>query len=229
MSDRAKPWCAEERRTLARVAELKAAANSPTPDGPPGKRRQSVSLVETGRAAWAEQTAQRLLEPLGRRWQHVQGVVDQARRVARILDADQAEVLTAAAWLHDVGYAPALARTGFHPLDGARWLREQGHERLACLVAHHSGAGYEAEERGLHGELAEFPEEHLLVARALTYSDLTVGPDGRRVDPQARLEDVIERYGAAAPARAIRRAMPELLSIVREVEAILDNISAVYE
>jgi hypothetical protein len=27
-------------------------------------------------------------------------------------------VLIAAAWLHDIGYAPGLPETGFHPLDG---------------------------------------------------------------------------------------------------------------
>jgi hypothetical protein len=33
----------------------------------------------------------------------------------------------AAAWLHDIGYAPAIAEsgTGFHPLDGARYLRDK--------------------------------------------------------------------------------------------------------
>ena len=29
--------------------------------------------------------------------------------------------------------------TGFHPLDGGRFVRGNGHERLACLVAQHSG------------------------------------------------------------------------------------------
>jgi hypothetical protein len=41
----------------------------------------------------------------------------------------------------------------------ARFLRAQGQERLACLVAHHSGARLEAEERGLVEELAAFPVE----------------------------------------------------------------------
>ena len=34
--------------------------------------------------------------------------------------------LVAAAWLHDIGYAPELVETGFHPLDGARYLRREG-------------------------------------------------------------------------------------------------------
>jgi HD superfamily phosphodiesterase len=64
-------------------------------------------------------------------------------------------VLIAAAYLHDIGYAPTLARTGFHPLDGAVHLRELGEERLAGLVAHHSGAETEARLRGLAGQLVQ--------------------------------------------------------------------------
>jgi hypothetical protein len=36
------------------------------------------------------------------------------------------EVLVAAAWVHDIGYAPELLATGFHPLDGARYLTGLG-------------------------------------------------------------------------------------------------------
>ena len=70
-------------------------------------------------------------------------------RSQRPLRRRRPELLIAAAYLHDIGYAPELEDTGFHPLDGARWLRAQGQERLACLVAHHSGAWFEAEARGL--------------------------------------------------------------------------------
>lgn len=62
----------------------------------------------------------------------------------------------AAAWLHDIGYTPELATTQFHPLDGARYLRD---DRVVNLVAHHSGARYEAAERGLEAELSAFPLE----------------------------------------------------------------------
>lgn len=63
-----------------------------------------------------------------------------------------------AAWLHDVGYAPSLAQTGFHRVDGARFLRARGvPEVVVALVAHHTGAVFEAEQRGLDVELlAEF-------------------------------------------------------------------------
>ncbi len=46
--------------------------------------------------------------------------------------------------------------TGFHPLDGARYLRDVQHaDGTVCrLVAHHTGAMIEADERGLADVLA---------------------------------------------------------------------------
>jgi HD superfamily phosphodiesterase len=71
--------------------------------------------------------------------------------------ADQG-LLVAAAWLHDVGYAPALRVTGMHSIDGARYLLRQGYPmRLAALVAHHTGARFEAVERHLVDEIDDFP------------------------------------------------------------------------
>jgi HD superfamily phosphodiesterase len=98
-------------------------------------------------ASWAEPLAQALLP---RRWAHVQGVAVRARSLAPVLGAD-ADLLEAAAWLHDIGYAPGLAVTGLHALDGGRYLRDARHaDAMLCrLVAHHSGAIVEAEERGL--------------------------------------------------------------------------------
>src|SRR5215472_282179 len=102
-------------------------------------------------ASWAEHLARALLqEPLPRRWAHVQGVATRARSLAPILGAD-ADLLQAAAWLHDIGYAPSLAVTGLHALDGARYLRDARHaDAMLCrLVAYHSCAIIEASERGL--------------------------------------------------------------------------------
>jgi HD superfamily phosphodiesterase len=105
---------------------------------------------------WAAGYTEELLAPLGGCWAHVQGVVRQANEIAAILPAEERERLVAAAYLHDLGYAPALVETELHALDGARHLRGLAHERLAGLVASHSGAQGEAELRGLADELAEF-------------------------------------------------------------------------
>jgi putative nucleotidyltransferase with HDIG domain len=111
----------------------------------------STTVSFPGLAPWAQQLARVLLhEPLPRRWAHVQGVAARARGLAPVLGADS-DLLEAAAWLHDIGYAPSLATTGLHQLDGARYLREAQHaDAMLCrLVAHHSCAIIEAGERGL--------------------------------------------------------------------------------
>src|SRR5260221_1150239 len=105
--------------------------------------KTDVSLV-----SWAAEQAASLLAPLGDRWLHVQGVVETARWVGEVLDEEDRSYLIAAAYVHDIGYAPSLMKTGFHPLDGARYIRSLGYERLACLVAYHSEARLEAQLRG---------------------------------------------------------------------------------
>jgi hypothetical protein len=163
-----------------------------------------------------------LLEPLGARWRHTLRVADCARVVGRVLEHGDADVLVAAAYMHDVGYAPELAETGFHAVDGALFLRAYGHERLAGLVAYHSGAEAEAAERGLVGELAEFEDERSVVSRALTFCDLTTESDGHSVKPEERLAAIRRRYGPAAPeVRALDRSGPALMDDVRAVEALL--------
>lgn len=129
-------------------------------------------MTTTGLTEWAYPLAEKLLaEPLPRRWAHCQGVAERARTLAPILGED-AELLEAAAVLHDIGYAPDLAKTGFHPLDGARYLRDVAHadKRIVRPVAHHSCAWMEAEARGMRDELeAEFPRKHPDLADALCY------------------------------------------------------------
>src|SRR4051812_49696405 len=85
-------------------------------------------------ATWAAQEAERRLSPLGSRWAHTQGVTARARVLAGTVPVADRQVLIAAAYVHDIGYAFELRDSGFHPLDGARWLRTRGHERLARLV-----------------------------------------------------------------------------------------------
>jgi hypothetical protein len=61
---------------------------------------------------WAKAQVERLIAPFGERWAHVQAVARQAGRVATVLSAEDGDVLVAAAFLHDVGYAPSLNRLG---------------------------------------------------------------------------------------------------------------------
>jgi hypothetical protein len=175
-------------------------------------------------AARAEGLARTLLaDSLPRRWSHVQGVAARARTLKPSLGAD-ADLIEAAAWLHDIGYISEIAHTGLHGLDGARHLRDVQHaESLLCrLVAHHSCAVIEAEERGLAHVLArEFtpPPQHL--ADALTFCDMTTSPDGEHVQVQNRLAEIHDRYGTGhLVSRSIRRATPLILEAVGQVNAL---------
>ena len=172
-------------------------------------------------APWAEHLARALLqEALPRRWAHVQGVAARARGLAPVLGAD-ADLLEAATWLHDVGYAPGLALTGLHQLDGARYLRDARHaDALPCrLVAHHSCAIIEAGERGLADVLSrEFEPAPDTLSSVLTFCDMTTSPDSELVLAGQRLAEIHDRYGPwHLVSRSIQRATPMILRAVEQV------------
>ena len=128
---------------------------------------------EDGQLAVAWSLARELLaDALPRRWRHSQGVC-KAATVAGPHLTEEHELLSRAAVLHDIGYAPSLVESGFHALDGARYLRSIGMDsRVVSLVAHHSCAMVEAEERGLAAELAVFPVERENLVDALIFCDV---------------------------------------------------------
>ncbi|MGH3226038.1 MAG: HD domain-containing protein [Streptosporangiaceae bacterium] len=174
-------------------------------------------------AAWAEGLSRSLLAgALPRRWAHVQGVAARACALKPSLGPD-AGLLEAAAWLHDIGYLPELAATGLHGLDGARYLRDVQHAGpLLCrLVAHHSCAVIEAEERGLADVLTrEFVPPPRPLADALTFCDMTTSPDGEQVHVNHRLAEIHDRYGSGhLVSRFISRATPLILEAVGQVNA----------
>lgn len=187
-------------------------------------------MIMNNQARWAERLARQLLEdPLPRRWAHVQGVAAQARSLALML-GDDAGLLEAAAWLHDIGYAPKAAETGFHPLDGARCLRdvEDVGPPLCSLVANHSCASIEAEERGLTDELRrEFPRVSPVLEDALAYCDMTTTPNGHVVSVHDRLTEIVDRYGPGnIVTRFIHKAEPNLVSSVTRTQHRLCQVIA---
>ncbi|WP_405831889.1 HDIG domain-containing metalloprotein [Streptomyces sp. NBC_01176] len=160
----------------------------------------------------AAELAESLLPPLGNHWLHTQAVAARAREVSTAVSKADRDLLVAAAWLHDIGYAPQLRDTGFHPLDGARHLESLGAPaRLVRLVAHHSGAVYEAEHRGLSAELAVYDREDSAVLDALIFADMTTGPAGQSFDFDARIDEILVRYEPESEVHsAISRARPYL-------------------
>jgi hypothetical protein len=143
---------------------------------------------------------------LARRWAHVQDVA--ARQSSSRPPSSRASgtCWSRAAWLHDIGYSPIVADTGLHSLDGARYLHRLGYRpRLCSLVAHHSGARFEAAQRGLAADFDAFVAEESTVADALTAADLTTSPDGDPVTVTDRIDEILARYASDSPVhRAIR-------------------------
>jgi len=151
-------------------------------------------------------------------------VASQASIISDFLEDRWRRAIVDAAWLHDIGHSPAVSNSGFHPLDGARWLREQGFSLYTCsLVAWHTGAIHEARERGLEDELrAEFPSPAPPALDALTWADLTSSPTGDLVSPDVRLDEILDRYEPASVVRlAIAAGLEDLLESAERMEQLL--------
>lgn len=189
-----------------------------------GRRTYGCRVLVLTEIRSARAEAARLLGTASDRWKHVVGVAAAARAISSTVHPGEAGLLVAAAWLHDVGYSPEIAYTGFHPLDGARYLRGMGAPmRLCALVAHHSAAAVEAGVRGLAGALeAEFTADRSVVADALTYCDMTTGPTGATVTVEDRLVEVVHRYPEGHPVHeAMSIASPQIIATVASIEVRL--------
>jgi putative nucleotidyltransferase with HDIG domain len=161
-----------------------------------------------------------MLAPLRDRWQHTVSVAARASELAGTVAPSDRDILVVAAWLHDIGYAPSIEDSGFHPLDGARFLARQGWpDRICALVAHHSGARFTARATGQAEELSRFSFERTPVSDALTYADQTVGAYGQRLPIEERLADMLRRHGPnSAQAMAHSDRAPYLRATARRVQ-----------
>ena len=78
----------------------------------------SYGLVDPPSIVRARRLASAHLVGLGTRWEHTCAVARRAAENAPTLPEHERPVLIAAAWLHDIGCAWRLTRTGLHPIDG---------------------------------------------------------------------------------------------------------------
>ena len=171
--------------------------------------------------------ARMLLRGMDRRWAHVVRVATEAEELASTIfdDKPEGDVLIMGAWLHDIGYASALAKTGFHHLDGANYLEKCGEDRLACLVAHHSSGAQEGHLRGFDQDMSRFPVEPGLISDCLTYCDLSNGPDGQPMELTQRIDEVERRYGKDdVVSRGLRLAYPQLAKSFAHVELLRQQV-----
>ncbi len=177
----------------------------------------------------AESLSRELLAPLPSRMLHTEGVASAAVALARTVAVEERPVLIAAAWLHDVGYAPRLQSTGFHPLDGARHLESLGWQPAICaLVAHHSGARFVASLRELGEDLREFEFAENALTDALTVADQTSGPCGEPLTLDERMRNMLRRHGPRSlNARAHARREPYFRSAWARVATRLLSVDDV--
>jgi hypothetical protein len=183
----------------------------------------TVSAV-TDPVATAPELARELLKQLPDRLAHTEAVARKVEEVGVVFEPDEAADLLAAAWLHDIGYAQWLVGEGMHPLDGA-WFLQSRHfpERVCQLVAHHSGARFEARERGLVDKLdRSFRAPDRALLDALTYADMTTSPRGLPVSFDERIAEILRRYTPDDPVhRAILAGRSDLAKSVENTLARL--------
>lgn len=172
--------------------------------------------MTTDLVVWAEDVARSCLRDLPRRLQHVEGVARRAATVASTVD--DPELLVAAAWLHDIGYGAELATTGFHPVDGAEFLRAHGaSHRLCALVANHSCACVEARRRGVP---LGWEDERTPLRDALWWADMTTTPTGEVTAVSTRIAEVLDRYGPDHVVSAsVAESAPLLMAAAERAEA----------
>ncbi len=156
---------------------------------------------------------------------HLRDAAALAMDVAQLLGlgVEDRERLRRAALAHDLGYAPALYQTGYHPLDGALFLASCGEDPLVVeAVLRHSRAG-QGEHlpeaiRKAYAVRPPVPEAAWLVD-AVTFCDWRAAGVGGRVSLGERLQDILLRhpYDTAKAERArrlvaeVRRSFAQLL------------------
>ena len=186
---------------------------------------RTVSYAFVGDVGSAAGLARPFLEhKLPMRWRHVHGVAAKAEELAQTLDMPESDkaLLVVSAWFHDIGYGVSGPGYGWHPLDGALLLRGWQLDLVANQVAWHTTAEEEAGPLGLAGVLAGYSKPVGLVADALTYADMTTGPDGTPVTFEQRLVEVRTRRGPdSAPVRAMETAWARLLGVRTRIDEAL--------
>lgn len=130
------------------------------------------------------------------RLEHVDQVWQRGQQLSLWVPDIPANMFSLACLLHDVGRAVDPGDTVPHALAGARFLESIGMPRaIVLLVAHHTGARFEAAMRGFSSQLARYRYPSSPAIIALTYIDATTGPRGERLTPDERLEEIVLRYG----------------------------------
>lgn len=161
----------------------------------------------------AEDLTRQLLSEDSDRLAHSKYAASIAEVAADVLGLADPQALIAAAWLHDIGYLPALSRTGFHPLDGALFLAEEGWpDETVLLVAHHSHADVLASYYDVEAHLAVLDHARAEAEDILAYADLRSGTTGMGALADQRIAEMRIRHAENPSVPVdVREARYELL------------------
>gem|GEM_PF-1978370 len=170
-------------------------------------------------------------EPL--RCEHILAVADRAVQVCDTLLNHRhvnccLKETECAALLHDIGYLPEISTlleqateyhpTGWHPVDGANFLRYRGEHRLATLI---EGHGHSPEVSKLRG-LAPMTVSNDIVAMIITYCDVQTDPNGIPVSYMERLNEIGERKGLESQEyKAHLLARNRIETIISKIDQLL--------
>lgn len=174
-------------------------------------------------------------EPTPPRRDHILAVAARAKRVYESLHERSrllccSKEVHCAALLHDIGYLPEISQmlehssfympTGWHPIDGANYLRLRGEERLAELIEGHSHALEVAIARGIPA----FSQSEDLVANIITYCDIHTGPTGELLTYDQRLAEILHRKGSTSlEYRAHVEAKSRIENIICEIHSLCEG------
>ncbi len=184
-----------------------------------GTRRRSTGAVLDRGAAWAgrwdvsrlvadlpdvvaaERLAALLLAGDRDRLRHVRTAAAAALLVCDTVAREDVVLLLCATVLHDIGYAPAVRSSGFHPLDGGCWLLSGGAPAtVAGAVARHSESLLQPGAAAWPTDPTVLPAAPGPVADAITYADQTTTADGRRT---TLLDRLVARGRCRLPTDAV--------------------------
>lgn len=156
---------------------------------------------------------------------HSRRAAEQAARACARLGRTDADDIVAAAWLHDIGRAPQLKQTAFHPVDGALALiRREWPERVIRLVAHHSLAVVEAPYYGVAHHLGVIDAVPGEPSDIVIFADMTSGDQGAPVAPSDRVAAMREADADSPVPADLREA--RYASLISTSQALLARLGA---
>ncbi len=155
-------------------------------------------------------------------WERSSRAANKAERVVAALERPRGEMIISAAWLHAIGEAPSIRKTGFAPVDGAVHLLAEGWPTpVVNLVAHQGQSrliapAYEATEQlALFERIQGWPSDILDYAIATSLTDA----------PEAD-SDYCVRLASKALPPSLRMTARDRAERERRLRRAIDRVNA---